>query len=128
MQEQRTIWLSSVGERGALLHPYLSGGLIVFANSDGDAIAFDGWTVRSVIGFGLTAPLSVSGRDGKRTITINDQVTSTDCKPWRLEGLTWYQVCTNGNGKIVLNQHGEIELISMSLGETFGIVTLKVAK
>ena len=35
---------------------YVSNDLIVFANTDGDAIAFDGWTIRSVVGFGLKEP------------------------------------------------------------------------
>ena len=65
-QEQQAIWLASVGDRGAVLRPYLSGGLTVFANTEGDAIAFDGWTIRSVVGFGLTVPLSISGKDGNR--------------------------------------------------------------
>ena len=36
-QEPRARWLASVGDRGAVLNPYLSGGLTVFANVDGDA-------------------------------------------------------------------------------------------
>ena len=60
------VWLASVGGRGALLNPYTASGLIVFANTGGDAIAFDGWTVRSVSGFGLSAPISISGKDGLR--------------------------------------------------------------
>ena len=59
-EEQHAIWLASVGGRGALLRPYLSGGLTVFANASGDAIAFDGWTIRSIMGFGLASPLSIS--------------------------------------------------------------------
>ena len=64
--EAPAVWLASVGGRGALLNPYTASGLIVFANTDGDAIAFDGWTVRSVSGFGLSAPISISGKDGFR--------------------------------------------------------------
>ena len=59
-EDAPAVWLASVGERGALLHPYTASGLIVFANTEGDAIAFDGWTVRSVSGFGLSAPISIS--------------------------------------------------------------------
>ena len=56
-QGQQAIWLASVDEYGAILRPYLSGGFIVFANTDGDAIAFDGWTIRSIVGFGFAGPL-----------------------------------------------------------------------
>jgi hypothetical protein len=128
LQEQQAIWLASVGDRGAVLRPYLSGGLTIFANTDGDAIAFDGWTIRSVMGFGLASPLSISGKDGNRTFSATGQITSTECDPWHLNGLTWRQTCANGGGRIVLNQKGNIELILMSLGENLGIVTLRVAK
>ena len=127
-REQQATWLASVGGRGAVLRPYLSGGLTIFANTDGDAIAFDGWTIRSVIGFGLAGPLSISGKDGSRTILGGDRTTSTECDPWRLNELIWRQICANGDGRIVLNQEGDIELISMSLGNDLGVVTLRVAE
>ena len=127
-QEQQAIWLASVGGRGAVLRPYLTSGLTVFANTDGDAIAFDGWTIRSVVGFGLAGPLSISGKDGNRTFLAGGRTTSTECDQWYLNGLTWHQTCANGEGQIVLNQEGNIELILMSLGENLGIVTLRVAK
>jgi hypothetical protein len=121
-------WFASVDGTGAVLNPYVSNDLIVFANTDGDAIAFDGWTIRSVVGFGLAVPLSISGKDGKRTFSDGSRTTSTECDLWHLNGLTWSQICANGEGQIVLNQDGDIELILMSLGESLGIVTLKVAK
>ena len=127
-QEQQAIWLASVGDRGAVLRPYLSGSLTVFANTDGDAIAFDGWTIRSIVGFGRAEPLSISGKDGNRTFSAGGQTISTECEPWYLRGLTWHQTCANGDGNILLNPDGEIELILMSLGENLGIVTLRVAK
>ena len=127
-QKQQAIWLASVRGRGAVLRPYLSGDLTVFANADGDAISFDGWTIRSVVGFGLAGPLSISGKDGNRTFSAGGRTTSTECDQWYLNGLTWSQICANGEGQIVLNQDGNIELILMSLGESLGIVTLKVAK
>lgn len=126
--QQQAVWLASVDDRGAVLRPYLSGGLTVFANIDGDAIAFDGWTIRSVVGFGLAVPLSISGKDGSRTFSAGGRTTSTECDQWHLKGLTWSQICANGEGRIVVNQNGNIELILMSLGENLGIVTLKVAK
>ena len=50
------LWLASMGNSGAVLHPYSSGGFIVFANQQGDAFAFDGWIIRSVIGLVLKLP------------------------------------------------------------------------
>lgn len=128
LREQEAKWLASVDGRGAVLRPYNTGGLIVFANTEGDAIAFDGWTIRSIIGFGLAGPLSISGKDGNRTFSTADRLTSTECDPWRSNGSGWRQICANGEGQIVLNQNGNIELIVMSLGEDLGIVTLRVAQ
>ena len=126
-QEQQAIWLASVGDRGAVLRPYLSGGLTVFANTDGDAIAFDGWTIRSVVGFGLAGPLSISGKDGNRTFSVGGGITSAECDPWYLRGLTWRQTCSNGSGEILLNEEGNIQKITMAIGNGSGIVTLRVA-
>ena len=53
VEEPRATWLASVGDRGAVLNPFLSSGLTVFANVDGDAIAFVGWPHRSITVFGL---------------------------------------------------------------------------
>ena len=122
------VWLASVGERGALLNPYTASGLIVFANTDGDAIAFDGWTVRSVSGFGFSAPISISGKDGLRKFAGPLGQYSTSCDPWVLEGLIWAQSCGNGDGVIELNEAGNIERIVLSLGKERGNVTLRVAK
>lgn len=122
------VWLASVGERGALLNPYTASGLIIFANAEGDAIAFDGWTVRSVSGFGLSAPISISGKDGLRNFTGSLGQYSTACDPWVLEGLVWTQSCGNGDGVIELNAAGNIERIVLSLGKERGNVTLRVAK
>ena len=122
------VWLALVGERGALLNPYTASGLIVFANTDGDAIVFDGWTVRSVSGFGLSAPISMGGKDGIRKFAGPQGQYSTTCDPWLQEGLVWTQSCASGDGVIELNEAGNIERIVVSLGKEWGNVTLRVAK
>jgi hypothetical protein len=127
-KEQQAIWLASLGDRGAVLRPYLSGGLTVFANTDGDAIAFDGWTIRSVVGFGLKEPLSISGKDGVRTFTVSGQKTQTKCDEWGLAELIWSQTCSNGPGEIVLDDEGNIQKITMPVFDGSVIVTLRVAK
>ena len=127
-EDAPAVWLASVGERGALLNPYTASGLIVFANTDGDAIAFDGWTLRSVSGFGLPAPISISGKEGLRNFTGPFGQYSTTCDPWVLEGLVWTQSCGNGDGVIELNETGNIERIILSLGKEQGNVTIRVAK
>ena len=127
-EEAAAVWLASVGERGALVNPYTASGLIVFANTDGDAIAFDGWTVRSVSGFGLSAPISISGKDGLRKFSGPLGQYSTTCDLWVLDDLVWTQSCGNGDGVVELNKAGDIERIILSLGKQQGNVTLRVAK
>ena len=121
------IWLASVGETGAVLKPYASGGFTVFANVDGDAIAFDGWIVRSITGFGLEKPLSMTGKEGVRSFAIGNEVSSANCGSWEWRAPVWRQSCNIGPSTISLDGEGNIQEISMSLGEKLGFVTLRVA-
>jgi hypothetical protein len=126
--DEPATWFASVDGVGAVLNPYVSNDLIVFANTDGDAIAFDGWTIRSVVGFGLKEPLSVSGKDGVRTFMVAGQKTQTQCDEWSLAELIWTQTCSNGPGEIVLDDEGNIQKITMPVFDGSAIVTLRVAK
>ena len=121
-------WFASVDGTGAVLNPYVSNDLIVFANTDGDAIAFDGWTIRSVVGFGLKEPLSISGKDGVRIFTVAGQKTQTKCDEWNLADFIWSQTCSNGPSEIVLDDEGNIQKITMPVFDRSAIVTLRVAK
>ena len=126
--DEPATWFASVDGVGAVLNPYVSNELIVFANTDGDAIAFDGWTIRSVVGFGLNEPLSISGKDGVRTFTVSGQKTQTKCDEWSLAELIWHQTCSNGPGEIVLDDEGNIQKITMPVFDGSAIVTFWVAK
>lgn len=121
-------WLASVGTEGAVVMPYSSQGLIVFANANGDAIAFDGWTVRSITGFGLDSPLSISGKDGERRFVMGGSEQLAECDSWQFAEGDWSQVCDNGHGSISIDGDGNIQAIVMSLGESLGNVVLRVAK
>ena len=126
--DEPATWFASVDGVGAVLNPYVSNDLVVFANTDGDAIAFDGWTIRSVVGFGLKEPLSISGKGGVRTFTVAGKKTQTKCDEWRLAELIWSQTCSNGPGEIVLDDEGNIQKITMPVFDGSAIVTLRVAK
>ena len=125
--DEPATWFASIDGVGAVLNPYVSNDLIVFANTDGDAIAFDGWTIRSVVGFGLQDPLSISGKHGIRTFKVDGQQTVANCDQWILTGLNWRQTCSNGPGEILLNEEGSIQKITMPIGDGSAIVTLRVA-
>ena len=124
---KQPIWLASVGETGAVVKPYASDGFTVFANVDGDAIAFDGWIVRSITGFGLKKPVSVTGKEGLRSLAIDDEILSATCGSWEWKTPIWRQSCDIGSSTISLDEEGNIQEISMSLGENLGFVTLRVA-
>ena len=124
---KQPIWLASVGDYGAVLKPYASGGFTVFANANGDAIAFDGWIVRSITGFSLKKPVSVTGREGLRSLVVNDDILSANCRSWEWRTPVWRQDCDIGRSTISLDEEGNIKEISMSLGEKLGFVTLRVA-
>ncbi|MDB2378545.1 hypothetical protein N9V97_06880 [Luminiphilus sp.] len=125
--DQQPLWLASVGESGSLVKPYTVADFTVFANSDGDAIAFDGWIIRSVTGFGLKAPLSISGKEGERSFVSGQSVVVARCGSWIWRQPVWRQRCDQGASEIVLDEAGNIQKISMSLGEKVGFVTLRVA-
>lgn len=127
-EQSSATWLASVGEHGAVVNPYVSNNLIVFANTDGDAIAFDGWTVRSVVGFGFEEPLSISGKSGSRYFTFGGEQTLANCDQWVLTGLSWRQVCSNGPGEILIDDAGHIQRITMAIGDGSDMVTLQVVK
>ena len=124
------MWLASVGGVGAVLTPYAMDGYTLFANEDGDAIAFDGWTVRAIYGFNLTKPLKVSGKTGSRSISSSRGRTKTMCSEWISQpdesSLRWQQTCSAGQGEIIVNSDGNIEEIRMSLGRELGSVALRV--
>ena len=129
-EQGASMWLASVGGVGAVLTPYAMDGYTLFANEDGDAIAFDGWTVRAIYGFGLPEPIKVSGRTGSRSISSSLGRTKTMCSEWISQpdesSLRWQQTCSVGPGEIAVNSDGNIEEIRMSLGRELGSVTLRV--
>lgn len=121
-------WLASVGNQGAVVMPYSSEGLIVFANSNGDAIAFDGWIVRSIIGFDLESPVSISGKDGERRFAMGGSEQVVNCDSWQFAEGLWEQACDNGPGSLSIDKDGNIQTIVMPLGKSLGNVTLRVVK
>jgi hypothetical protein len=129
-EQSAPMWLASVGGVGAVLTPYAMDGYTLFANEDGDAIAFDGWTVRAIYGFGLTEPIKVSGKTGSRSVLSSRGRTKTMCSEWINQpddlSVRWQQTCSVGPGEIVVNSDGDIEEIRMSLGRELGSVALRV--
>lgn len=120
-------WLASVGDEGAVVMPYSSEGLIVFANADGDAIAFDGWLIMSIIGFGQQGVVSIADNQGDRRILVDGFEAQDQCGQWLLIDTYWIQECLHGEGQIELDEKGNIVRISQWVGSGIGRVTLTVA-
>ena len=90
-------------------------GLIVFAGSQGDAIAFDGWMIRSVVGLGLTSTLIINS-DGQERLYQEGlgaaQVHS--CSDWAYHNAPlakWVQQCESEfyyKNEITLDDVGRI--------------------
>lgn len=123
-------WLAKANGSGAVLKAYSAEGLTIFANEEGDAIAFDGWSIRSIIGFGLASPLTIAIDAGENLVTYNESRVKIQCQPWAQpkqgNNVVWVQVCSNGLKRITLNLVGEITLIEVHLGETLGSIELRL--
>ena len=127
------VWLASFNGRGAVLKPYVVEGYTVFANESGDAVAFDGWVVRSVVGFGREHAVSVTDKDGVRTSTSNKMRFKVMCSQWQKlatqGGYQWRQNC-GGNGHetvIDIDETDTIRGITQSFGG-FGELKLQLRR
>jgi len=111
-----TRWQASFNGEGRLMTPYLEGDLTVFISEEGDAIAFDGWVVRSLGGFGQSAITSVVDTDRFRLYRSGNKVVAREalCEAWTSastddQRTEWRQVCgRNGTNLITLNEDGLI--------------------
>ena len=111
-----TRWAASYNGEGRLMTPYLEGDLTVFVSKEGDAIAFDGWVIRSLGGFGETGIASVVDTAQGRVYRYGSEVIALVplCEVWTSasiegEGLVWRQQCgSNGRNLITLNEEGLI--------------------
>ena len=118
IDEREFLWTARLGEEGRLLRVHTEQGLFVFVSSEGDAIAFDGWQVRSFAGFGVPELVSFVGM-GPEYQFVSGAVRSTvSCGPWvsTLEpdgGLIWSQACEGiPSNTIMLNEAGAIVAIT----------------
>ncbi len=71
---------------------------LVFANSSGDAVSFDGWRIKAFTGLGLNAPVKLAYEN--HDPLFGDKVVSerVKCSDWELIGLAgterhWVQTC-----------------------------------
>ena len=133
-EARAAVWLASFNSRGAVLTPYVAGGYTVFANDVGDAIAFDGWVIRSVLGFGEEASLSISDEGWDRSSVSNSMRFTATCSEWQKEGFRegyeWRQICgINGHETVIrIDGTGSITSIRQAFGGDLGTLTLNLRR
>ena len=131
---RQAVWLASLNGHGAVLSPYVAEGYTVFANEEGDAVAFDGWVIRSVLGFGRDAPLSISDEGWDRSSVSNTTRFTATCSEWQKEdlgeGYEWRQICgINGHETVIrIDGAGSITGIRQTFGGDLGTLELNLRR
>ena len=111
------LWTARLGEEGRLLRVHTEQNLFVFASSEDDAIAFDGWQIRSFIGFGSSDMVTFIGQGPEFQFVTGPSRANVRCFGWEKheetgELVKWVQRCENlPANEIELDQAGAIVAI-----------------
>ena len=133
-ETRQTVWLASFNGQGAVLSPYIADGYTVFANGEGDAVAFDGWVIRSVLGFGKGSSLSIFDEGWDRSSVSNTTRFIATCLEWQKEdlgeGYEWRQICgINGHETVIrIDGAGRITSIRQAFGGDLGTLELNLRR
>lgn len=117
------VWLASFNGQGAVLKPYVVEEFTVFANESGDAVAFDGWVVRSVLGFGREHTVIVTDKGGVRAAVSHQMTVKALCSEWQKiatqGGYQWRQNCgSNGFETVIdIDETDTIHVITQGFGD-----------
>ena len=131
---EEVLWLASFRGKGAVLKPFSTEGYIVFANESGDAVAFDGWVVRSVLGFGMKQAITTSDDGWIRSSRSEGKSFVAACSEWQREatgeGYQWRQICgINEHETIIsIDEAGSIRSIRQMFGGGLGTLTLNLRR
>ena len=117
------VWRARYGKTVVPVIAITQDPFVVFANDEGVAIAFDGWQVRSVVGFDLLVPIKIRYENGNPQFlsrgTARFAAVNHRCKPWKYNKLQtsgeWLQRCEADffyENVIVLDNEGAIRRIS----------------
>lgn len=89
-------WVAQVGREVSSVTAVGYDSSVIFASSEGGAIVFDGWRIRSVNGFGLASPLRIEVTDDGVEYVRSVSLVSHACGPWQKRfgsRIDWVQVC-----------------------------------
>ena len=124
------LWTARIGSEGRLMTAQASDGFIVFTSEEGDAVAFDGWQIRSLIGFSDYGPRQIVVALPKLHFRTNKRSTYTSCEHWSADenqrSITIYkQACgRSGENQITKDDEGTIREIRHIIDETGTMITL----
>ena len=124
-------WQASISNQNWTLTAISKDNLMIFMNDHGDALAFDGWTIRSLIGFGFgPSPLTITKDEKHRVFKSESSVSRHICGSWSKKELDnrmiqLFQTCEDVDvykHLILLNEEGSIVLIDQVVtGEGYRI-------
>ncbi|MDG0970467.1 MAG: hypothetical protein P8Q37_07330 [Porticoccaceae bacterium] len=126
-------WLLTYGGYKSVVYAVEVPQGILFTNSFGDAVVFDGWTIESIKGMGRRQiNLNVEDRSQKRFFYNDNRIVAThDCKSWQKEarsGMIQYShVCSSQgaySNTILVDKKGSISVIRQVIDQRLGVVTL----
>lgn len=119
--EQTAKWSARIGDEGRLVEVVKQDGFFVFVSTFGDAIAFDGWNVRSIIGFGGKDARQIIFDGEYKQFRSGEAMTSRRCERWKLrpngsdkDAKVWIQYCDDQvrENSIVVDTAGTISEIN----------------
>lgn len=98
VDEREFLWTARLGDEGRLLRVHQDQGLFVFASTENDAVAFDGWQIRSFVGFGTRGVFRLVGEGPTYQFVSGKRRTTVQCSAWKRvgdgsEGATFSQHC-----------------------------------
>ena len=118
-------WVARYGARSEPVIAVNQELFIVFANNQGTAIAFDGWSIRSVAGFGLKSPIKITYRSDDPIFKLGSKTRRHSCSEWRFTkaatGGEWQQTCEADfyyQNTVALDNEGRIIRISQVIDAT----------
>ena len=113
-------WLLTYGGVTSNVVPITSEALVVFGNANGIAVAFDGWSIVSVVGFGPA--LTVKADSDTRVYSRGARTVTHTCSAWRniplASGSMWEQRCETEfsyENRITLDSQGRIISIDQAV-------------
>lgn len=121
VDEREFLWTARLGDEGRLLRVHQDQGLFIFASTENDAVAFDGWHIRSFAGFGTRGIFRLVGSGPTYQLVSGSRRTTIQCEAWlntlgEDEGTTWSQQCETLAPNIIrLDAKGKIIEIRQSV-------------